>query len=526
MRRLLASLTAAVIFTLVTVLPARSQWFIGPNNWVMLLCQFSDTAAEPHPASYFETLMSPVGGIGLWWNTMSYGGTFSPQIIGWLTVPNAKAHYTTMTVEAMRDALYQDCRAQAAPLIPSGTMGVIVVAAEPMAAGFAGARDDTGTGAVAWLSPTEYIIPMRTIHYIAAAMGVRYSLIDSATVMPNPWDGSSGSLALCLPTTDCYPPHPAAYAKLLAGLIPTQRLGIHSSAGSSDYPVDFLDSPASAGVHAVAVPLSTANAYEFYLIEARRNSGSNYDQILPGSGVLIHRINEAAPRYQAWLVGASDVNSAVSSSAIWTPGETFVDAVNGIQISVMRQTASGYDVRVTRGQIATPVPTATAVPTAVPTPVITPLPPDNLLVNPSFEGFDIEGRPWGWHYRGSDNSRVVCGVATEGVCALQLRREGQLHSFFATNLFAPGERLSFGADIYNNSPEGNIQLVLIVKYADPNLPKDQLLLVPAGSYRQFRRYSGTLTLVGAPSSMQLAIRTAGLAGRVYVDNVYLRRGSP
>lgn len=526
MRRLLASLTIALMLTLVALLPARSQWYTGPDYWVMLLCKFSDTAAEPHPVSYFEALMSPVNGIGHWWNTVSYGSTFSPQIIGWLTVPNPKAHYTSMTVESMRQALYQDCRAQAGPLIPPETRGVIVVAAEPMAAGFAGALEDSVAGAVAWLSPTEYTIPMRAIHHIVAAMGMRYSLIDSATVMPNPWDGSSGSLALCLPATDCYPPHPAAYAKLLAGMIPLQYLGIQSAAGNAYYPLVFLDSPATEGIHAVAVPLSTANAHEFYLIEARRNTGGNYDQILPGSGVLIHRINESGPRYQAWLVGATDVNSAIGSGAIWTLGETFVDAANGIQISVASELASGFEVLVTRSQIATPVPTATAVPTAVPTPVITPPPPDNLVVNPSFEGFDIEGRPWGWHYRASDNSRVVCGVATEGVCSLQMRSAGQLHTFFGTSKLGPGHVLSFGADIYNYSPEGNIQLVLVVKYADPNLPKDQLVLVTAGSYRQFRRYGGTLTLVGAPSSIQMAIRTGGLAGRVYVDNVYLRRAGP
>jgi len=526
MRRLLVSLTAALMLALVALIPGHSQWYTPPDNWVMLLCKFSDTAAEPHPVAYFEALMSPTTGIGHWWNTVTYGSTFSPQIIGWLTVPNAKAHYTAMAIQPMRDALHQDCMAQAAQLMPADTRGVIVVAAEPMANGFAGAREDSMPGAVAWLSPPEYTIPMRAIHHILAAMGVRFSLIDSPARDANPWDGSSGSLALCAPRTDCYPPHPAAYAKLLAGLIPLQYLGIHSSAGSANYPLVYLDSPATAGAHAVAVPLSTANALDFYLVEARRNTGSNYDQILPDSGVLIHRISETAPRYQAWLVGASDVSGALGSAVIWTPGETFVDAVNGIQISVLSTTASGYQISVTRSQIETAVPTTTPVPTAVPTAAVTPPAPTNLVTNPSFEGFDSAGRPWAWHYRGSDNSRVVCGVASEGVCALQMRHEGQLHTFFATNLLLPGQQLSFGADIYNYSPDGNIQLALIVKYADPNLPKDQLILVPAGSSRQFRRYSGTLTLVGTPSSVQLAIRTGGLAGRVYIDNVFLRRGSP
>jgi hypothetical protein len=48
-------------------------------------------------------------------------------------------------------------------------------------------------------------------------------------------------------------------------------------------------------------------------------------------------------------------------------------------------------------------------------------------------------------------------------------------------------------------------------------------LIPTGYYQQFRYYSGGVVLLGKPTSVQLAIRTEGQPGRVFVDNAFLKR---
>jgi hypothetical protein len=178
---------------------------------------------------------------------------------------------------------------------------------------------------------------------------------------------------------------------------------------------------------------------------------------------------------------------------------------------------------VTRSDPATAVPTTTPVPTATATaPPPSPTLPVNFVINPSFEGFSPANVPWGWLYKGSDGSRVVCGVASEGVCSLRMRQQGKLHQFFDTSFFNAGDRLTFGAHVFNDSPEANVKLMLIIKYADPAFRKDMLTLIPTGYYQQFRYYSGGVVLLGKPTSVQLAIRTEGQPGRVFVDSAFVK----
>jgi hypothetical protein len=400
----------------------------------------------------------------------------------------------------------------------------MIVSAEPMAPGFEGSEDisDTVERGTVWLSPLEYDVPMRVIHYMGRSMGLRFSLIDTPDLLPNPWDGMSGSLALCAPQSNCFPPHPNAYTKMLGMWFGNENIADNRpSMLSENYEIAYLDTPPGT-LPLVVVAESSATEWVIFFIEARRNIGGTYDHLLPASGVIIHRVQKQWG-HEVWLVGANDVASALGSGPVWTPGETFVDAANGIQISVLSETASGFEINVTRSDPAIAVPTTTSEPTATATaPPPSPTLPVNFVINPSFEGFSPANVPWGWLYKGSDGSRVVCGVASEGVCSLRMRQQGKLHQFFDTSAFNAGDRLTFGAHVFNDSPEANVKLMLIIKYADPAFRKDMLTLIPTGYYQQFRYYSGGVVLLGKPTSVQLAIRTEGQPGRVFVDSAFVK----
>ena len=571
-------------------------------QWFILLCKFADTAAEPDPLSHFEAMMNPVDGIGHWWNTVTYDGVFEPHIVGWLTLPHPKAHYTALSTDAMRQAMYTDCTAQTAPFDFNRPGGVMIVSAEPMAPGFEGSEDisDTVERGTVWLSPLEYDVPMRVIHYMGRSMGLRFSLIDTPDLLPNPWDGMSGSLALCAPQSNCFPPHPNAYTKMLGMWFGNENIADNRpSMLSENYEIAYLDTPPGT-LPLVVVAESSATEWVIFFIEARRNIGGTYDHLLPASGVIIHRVQKQWG-HEVWLVGANDVASALGSGPVWTPGETFVDWINGITISIKDETANGFRIVLYRGESGpipsntpsetpnwsstetavaaltatvtpsatptltytdtpsavpsdtpvatltptvtpsetpastftetpslvpsnTPVSTSTTVPTATATapPPPSPTLPVNFVINPSFEGFSPANVPWGWLYKGSDGSRVVCGVASEGVCSLRMRQQGKLHQFFDTSAFNAGDRLTFGAHVFNDSPEANVKLMLIIKYADPAFRKDMLTLIPTGYYQQFRYYSGGVVLLGKPTSVQLAIRTEGQPGRVFVDSAFVK----
>jgi hypothetical protein len=86
-----------------------------------------------------------------------------------------------------------------------------------------------------------------------------------------------------------------------------------------------------------------ATSDRFYTLEARRKVG--YDTRLAGEGVIIHyvEIGRTNPARVIDIDGNGNTNDA---GAIWIPGETFTDSVNGITVTVVSSTATGYVVNI------------------------------------------------------------------------------------------------------------------------------------------------------------------------------------
>jgi hypothetical protein len=88
----------------------------------------------------------------------------------------------------------------------------------------------------------------------------------------------------------------------------------------------------------------------FYTLEARRNAG--YDMKLAGEGVIIHYV-ETGRTNPARVIDIDGNGNTNDAGAIWTVGETFSDTVNGITVTVVSATATGYVVNANNQSFAT-----------------------------------------------------------------------------------------------------------------------------------------------------------------------------
>jgi Bacterial Ig-like domain len=89
----------------------------------------------------------------------------------------------------------------------------------------------------------------------------------------------------------------------------------------------------------IPIPGSTTR---FYTVETRRFTG--YDGQVPGEAVVIHKVDTTLSDRNARVVDPDGNGDPNDAGAMWLLGETFTDPANGIEVSVTRETESGYGV--------------------------------------------------------------------------------------------------------------------------------------------------------------------------------------
>ena len=98
------------------------------------------------------------------------------------------------------------------------------------------------------------------------------------------------------------------------------------------------------------IPIASSPA-QFYTVEARRFAG--YDTRIPGEGVVIHNVLPSRSS-DALVVDPDNNNNPNDAGAMWTPGETFTDATNGITVTVNAMNASSFNVTIVKAGTAPP----------------------------------------------------------------------------------------------------------------------------------------------------------------------------
>lgn len=334
------------------------QPLTGSQRWVTLLVRFADqTGSTPHPVSWFQTLMGTAApGMDHFWREVSYESInlTGSVVFGWYNLPQPKSYYvpsgTINWDRAMTDAT---AVADGDVFFPSFA-GINLMFNDTIGnAAWGGTTTVTRDGSTriysaTWMPPWGY----ENHNVLGQEMGHGFGLMHSSgpysqtydsnwDVMSgggtgNPLDPNYGSIGV----------HTVAAYKDQLLWIPSSRRYV-AGAGTATIAIERTAQPVSATNYLMArIPLP-GSATRFYTVEARRFVG--YDLRVPAEGILIHLVDTTRSDRIAQVVDGTNNGDPNDAGAIWTPGETFTDAANGITIQVVSAGASSYTVTITAG---------------------------------------------------------------------------------------------------------------------------------------------------------------------------------
>jgi hypothetical protein len=194
----------------------------------------------------------------------------------------------------------------------------------------------------------QELIAHETLHSLGVTQTIPHSSGPYKTAYDSRWDVlSRGGTGRKQPPFGHIAAETIAHHRNLLGWIPTSSQVVASPAGRTLVNLSFL-SGGSIADHAlvVQIPLNTQGTL-FYTVEARRRAGL-YDRKIPYTCVLIHQVNSTRRDRQAQVVDRSRNGNPNDKGAAWTPGETFVDAKNGVRVQVVRRLPQGFQVLIQR----------------------------------------------------------------------------------------------------------------------------------------------------------------------------------
>lgn len=348
----------------------------GGQEYVSILCKFSDIADEPRDIGFFNEMYGDsFGQLGHYWKQVSsdkinlagsraYGGATGDS--GWYTLPQARPHYVDDTKlfperGANLDNLFADCVNEADAHIDfTNVKGINLM--------FNGNLDCCawGGGHYATLDGITKVWPTtwnptwawQNVTVIAHEMGHSFGLPHSnnsdedANPYDSPWTVMSHAYSgVYSPAYGWLGYHLNAHEKIVLDWSAASEVMVAPSTAEVTADLDWLsNATASAGAYrSIVIPIETTETYsKYYTIEARVKGG-DYEASLPGTAVIIHSVDTSRTE-PAWVVDemtpASDF--ADTDGVMWLTGEKFIDSDNGLEIEVLSENSNGFQVKITR----------------------------------------------------------------------------------------------------------------------------------------------------------------------------------
>src|SRR6266849_5746014 len=370
----------------------------GPQPWVTVLCRFADEAGvTPRSKAWFESLLLgsvTAPGLDHYWRQVSYGNVnlTGSVVVGWYTLPQPRSYYvygSPLQLDFQRAA--SDCTGVAdADVYFPGFVGINLAFNDNLdCCAWGGSWTLTRDGQsrayrMTWLPPWGYENQGPVAHEMGHGFGRPHSSGPYSATYDSAWDVMSGIWLDCPPydpSYGCVGTHTISYHKDILGWIPAAQRYMATAGTSQTITLERLGLPTTSNYLMAKIPIG-GSATNFYTVEVRRFVG--YDATLPGEAVVIHKVDTTRSDRDAQVVDPDGNGDPNDAGAMWLPGETFFDSPNGISVSVVGQTATGFQVTVANG-----------VSTALSTLTVSPVPTNGSISGPG----------------------ISCGAGTTGDCA-------------------------------------------------------------------------------------------------------------
>lgn len=340
----------------------------GSRPWISIMCKFSDVADEPKNLAYFQNMYaSTYPGLDHYWREVSFdiANVVGSGAAGWFTLPHPVSYYNPTATQggADLDLLAADCTAAADAsvnfsLYQNGGINMMFNFNFDYGYAWGGGHYMTLDGiaqvwSMTWEPPWGYESITVMSHEMGHGFGLPHSSGTYGQTYDNRWDIMSDGWTDCGNSTHatygCLGQHTISYHKDKLGWIAANKK-YTPAGGTATITLEQLALPQTGNYLMAQLPIGGSSIH-FYTVEVRRKVG--YDIKLPGEAVIIHEVDTTRER-PANVIDSDGNGNTGDAGAMWTVGETFTDAANGITVSVVSATSTGFEVSITAPAAAQP----------------------------------------------------------------------------------------------------------------------------------------------------------------------------
>ena len=361
----------------------------GTRKIAMLLLKYSDSTYTPNDATYYSNLMNPTtNSVNAFYREESYGLLgIQAAVYGWYTLPKPRSYYvygTLSTCGVYFDRLVNDGVTVADPYVNFPLYDDVSFVMNDYLDCCAWGGSDTITAdgvtrsyGATWEPPWAQNVGVYA-HEIGHSIGCPHTGFVGGKTYDSIWDVESGGTDFNPRLRGSYfsvakgqtvnlysydPCHHIAYHKIMLGWID----GYYSDINTGTTVTMTLNALAGTRTASMAAKVRIPGqnpSKRYFTVEARTKI--NYDQWLPGEGVIIHYVDE--DRVVTGVGGSENVpaypidstpGTSTLDDAQWAVGTTYSNAAYGLSISILSKAGNSYQVRIVSGATYVTVTTTT-----------------------------------------------------------------------------------------------------------------------------------------------------------------------
>ncbi len=334
----------------------------GPQPWVSILCKFKDYPDEPNNLEYFKEMYSSVyPGLDHFWRQNSYNlaNLEGSDAFGWYTLPQYRDYYLPGGNLDFEKAAH-DCTAVADQDVDfSPFVGInLMFNADLDCCAWGGSWYLCLDGLcqawrMTWEPPWGYQNIGVIAHETGHGFGLPHSLGNCQGGYDNRWDVLSdvwgNGQDPNFPQWGTIGQHTISYHKEMLEWIKPGQEYIANTGSVKTITLERLSIPQTNNYLGARI-LINDDPDHFYTLEVRQPmiDPVDYDKRLPGFAVIIHEVVVSRPE-PAIVIDQDGNCDTGDAGAMYTPGEVFTNAENGISVSIDSETDSGYVVTINNG---------------------------------------------------------------------------------------------------------------------------------------------------------------------------------